>query len=148
MRSPFFAFIQRHKQLLPLLLLTVYCISALASVARETVVLDGVTYGISLTAKHYLAFGAIALNFLVYFRFRKFYKYTLALTILAGLFGFMVFPLRDTLTGVGVDSLLVMVQPSAFLAGLLAYILNFRRINNALWGLLQRESDKGQSDTK
>src|SRR3546814_13558090 len=57
-----------HRLLLPLLLLTGLSISALITVLRGTVVLSDVTYGLSLTGKHYAAFGAILLNFLIYFR--------------------------------------------------------------------------------
>lgn len=141
MRRSFFAFFQRYKQLLPLLLLTVYCLSALVAFMRGIVVTDDVTYGITLTAKHYLAFCAIVLNFLIYYLFRKFYKYSLALTILAGLFNAMVFPLSNASAGIDVNSLKIMVQPSAFFAGLLAYALNFKRINNTLWQLLKTSSE-------
>lgn len=110
-------------------MLTAYCISAIVSAVRGSVVLAGNTYYFELTTKHYIAFGAIGLNFLTYFLFRPFYKYTLGLTITIGLFNLMTFPALETTQSFAFSKLKVSFQPSAFLAGLLAYIINFKRVN-------------------
>src|SRR3546814_2461881 len=116
-----------HRLLLPLLLLTGLSISALITVVRGTVVLSDVTYGLSLTGKHYAAFGAILLNFLIYFRFRKLYGYSLAITILAGIFSLLVFPYKDSVIGIEGNWLSMMIQPSALIAGVLAGLLRDRK---------------------
>jgi len=118
--------LKQQTQLLPLLLLTAYCIDAVITAVRRTVVMAGVTYDYELTIKHYIAFGAIGINFLTYFFLRPFYKYTLGLTVAVGLFNIMTFSALKTTSSFGINSLQIAFQPSAFWAGLLAYIINFK----------------------
>lgn len=120
---------KQQRQLLPLLLLTTYCINVIIRAIDGTVVLAGDTYNFELTAKHYIAFGAIGLNFFIYSFLRPFYKYSLGLTITAGLFNLITFSALETRQIFGLGGLEVGFQPSAFLAGLLAYIVNFKRVN-------------------
>jgi hypothetical protein len=121
--------LKQQLQLLPVLLLTIYCIDAVVTAIRETVVMAGTTYDYELTIKHYIAFGAIGVNYFTYFFLRQFYKYTLGLTITIGLFNLMTFSALQTTSSIGINSLKIGFQPSAFWAGLLAYIINFKRIN-------------------
>ncbi len=115
--------IKQHRQLLPLLLLTGFCIEAINEALLN--------YSL-LTIKNYIAFGVIALNFLTYSLLRRFYKYTLAVTIIVGLFNLIVFSAVEWTTSISFNSLEVSFQPQAFLAGLLAYLINFKRVNNFL----------------
>jgi hypothetical protein len=138
---------RRHRQLLPLLMLTAYSINAIVAAVRGTVVMAGDTYNFELTTKHYVAFGAIGLNFVTYWLFRPYYKYTLVLTITGGLFNLMTFPALETTQNFTLSSLKVSFQPSAFFAGLLAYLFNFKRINefvidNLTTKRTQEEQDK------
>jgi hypothetical protein len=121
--------LKQQLQLLPVLLLTIYCIYAVITAMRGTVVMAGTTYDYELTIKHYIAFGAIGVNFFTYFFLRQVYKYTLGLTIAIGLFNLMTFSALQTTSSFGINSLKIGFQPSAFWAGLLAYIINFKRIN-------------------
>lgn len=120
---------RQQRQLLPLLMLAAYCINAVVAAVRGKVVLAGDTYDFELTIKHYIAFGAIGLNFVTYFLFHRFYQYTLGLTITVGLFNLMTFPALEMTRTFAFNSLKVSFQPSAFLAGLLFYIINFKRAN-------------------
>lgn len=108
---------------------TVYCINAIVTAVRGTVVMAADAYNFELATKHYIAFGAIGLNFFTYCLFRPFYKYTLGLTIAGGLFNLMTFPALETTKSFALSSLKVSFQPAAFLAGLLAYLVNFKRVN-------------------
>lgn len=121
--------LKRQRQLLPLLLLTAYCMDAVFTAARGTVVLAGETYGFALTIKHYIAFGVIGANLLIFFLFRPFYKYAFGLTVAVGLFNLVTFSALVTTQSFSINSLKVSFQPSAFWAGLLAYIINFKRAN-------------------
>ena len=120
---------RQQRQLFPLLLLTAYCINAIVAAVRGTVVMAGSSYTFELTTKHYIAFSAIGLNFLTYYFLRPSYKYTLAFTIAGGLLNFMTFPALETTQSFGLNSLKVSFQPSAFLAGLLVYLINFKKVN-------------------
>lgn len=128
-RQQILATFRQHRQLLPLLVLTAYCVNAIVTAVRGTVVIAGDTYNFALTTKHYIAFGAIGLNFLTYWLFRPYYKYTLGLTITGGLFNLMTFPALEMTQSFALSSFKVSFQPSAFLAGLVAYIVNFKRVN-------------------
>lgn len=121
--------LKQQRQLLPLLLLTIYCINAVITAVRGTVVMAGETYDFELTTKHYIALAAIGVNLLTYFLLRPFYKYILGLTIVVGLFNLMTFSALETTQSFSFNSLKISFQPSAFLAGLLAYVINFNRVN-------------------
>ncbi len=112
--------LKQQRQLLPLILLTGFCIEAIIAVLLN--------YSI-LTTKNYIAFGVVVVNFLTYFLFRQFYKYTLTVTLTVGLFNFIVFSAGEWTTSFSLNSLKISFQPHSFLAGLLAYIINFKRVN-------------------
>lgn len=137
---------RQQRQLLPLLLLAAYCTNAIVAAVRETVVMAGDTYTFELTTKHYAAFGAIGLNFVTYWLFRPYYKYTLGLTITGGLFNFMTFPALETTQSFAFSSLKVSFQPAAFLAGLLAYLVNFKRINEFVIDNLTTKQTREEQD--
>ena len=122
--------IKRNKQLLPLLVLMVYGIDTLITAMQGTVVMGGETYDFSLNLKHYLGFAAITINFIVYFLFRQFYKYSLPLTIAIGLFGLVAFSALQMKWNFGaIIGLPFGLQVAALLAGLVAYLLNFHNAN-------------------
>lgn len=106
----------------------------------------GDTYNFELTTKHYIAFGAIGLNFFTYWLFRPFYKYILGLTIAGGLFNVMTFPALETTQSFALSSLKVSFQPSAFFAGLLAYIVNFTKVNEFIIDNLTTRRTPEQQD--
>lgn len=136
----------RQRQLLPLFMLAAYCINAVVAAVRGKVVLAGDTYDFELTIKHYIAFGAIGLNFLTYFLFHRLYKYTLGLTITVGLFNLMTFPALETTRSFTFNSLKVSFQPSAFLAAMLFYIINFKRANEFVIDILTNKPTPQQQD--
>src|SRR5436190_16434206 len=125
--------INQQRQLLPLLLLTAFCIDIIITANRGSVVLAGNTYDFVLTTKHYIALGATVINFFIYIFLRPLYKYTLALTIAFGICNFMTFTALTTTStnSFHLNSLNIAFtfQPTVFLAGLLGYIINFKRIN-------------------
>jgi len=121
---------KKQRPLIPILLLIAYCIGTLMTAAKGSVVLNGEIYDFILTTKHYLAFGAIGVNLLTYVCLRSFYKFTLGLTVLAGLFNLIIFSDLETTIGFTINKFEISFQPSAFFAGLIAYLINFRRIND------------------
>ena len=128
-----FKVIKRHKQLLPLLVLTAYCIYVVIAAFRGTAVSLGEAYDFELQTKHYLAFGAVAINFLTYFFSRKFYVYTFGLTLVIAIFNLVLFSAFETTynfrAALNSINLEIGFPPAVWLAALLAYIINFNRIN-------------------
>ena len=123
---------KKHLNLLPLLLLSVYCIDAIIKAIRGTAVFHGVEFNVNLTLAHYTAFLTVFMNFIFYFFLPKFYKYIFALTIGIGLFNVIKFSALTTIFEISIFGLRLQFQPAAFWAGLLAYILNFKRCNGLI----------------
>ena len=139
--------IKKHLQLLPLLLLTIYCADAIVASVQGTVDMAGVPYYYTITTKNYLAMTAVALNFVFYFAFRPYYKFVLLITIALGIFNFLVFPALETTVSYKLNGIKISFQPSAFFAGLLAYMINFKRVNNyILTNLSNKKSAKEIED--
>ena len=139
--------LKQQKQLLPLLLLTAYCIDSIQTAVRGTIVMEGETYEFALTTKHYIAFGAVTINFLTYFLLRQFYKYVIGLTVVLGLFSLMTFSALTSTSSFGINSLKIGFQPSAFWAGLLGYIINFKRVNEFIVDNLATKQTPEARDT-
>ena len=115
--------INNQRQLLPLLLLTFFCIQAIIEMLPN--------YSL-ITTKNYIGFGIVTLNYLTYTLFRKFYKYTLGVTIILGLFNLIVFTVGEWTISFYAYNSEISFQSQSFLAGLLVYIINFKRINNSI----------------
>ena len=131
-RLQFITTLSKHKQMLPLLLLAAYCIDAIVTAINGKVTIADTIYDYQLSAQHFLAFGAVALNFIAYFFLRNIYKYILVTTIAVGLFNLIVFSALHTTNSYStclLPGVKVSFQPSAFYAGMVCYILNFKRAN-------------------
>ena len=114
-----------YKQLIPNIFLAFYCLDTILTAIEGTIVMANEVYEFELTIQHYLAFVVLIINFLIFFFYKSFYKYSLLSTILLGLFNVITFSaLKETvsLKGLGIG-----FQPSAMLAGLLVYVVNFKR---------------------
>ena len=92
-----------------------------------------------LTIKHYIAFVAIAVNIVIYFFFKPLYKFTFTLTVVIGLFNLMTFSALETTQSFAFKTFKVSFQPSAFLAALLAYMINFKSVNKFIIDNLTKE---------
>lgn len=119
-----------HKQLLPVLVLTLYSITAIVYAIKGTVLIGGQTYDFELTIKHYLAFAAIIINCVAFFMYRPYYKYIIMATVAIGALNFITFSALQQIWGIGLGSVEISFQPSAFLAGLAAYLVNRKRVNS------------------
>jgi hypothetical protein len=128
--------IKQYLQLTPLLVLTLFSVGIIVAAFNGVVVVSGKQYPFSLSLKHYLAFVSIAVNFICYFFFRSIYKYALLITIVVGLFNLINFTAVEHFIGLRIGKISVSFQPTAFLGGLLAYFLNFNRVNSYLIDLI------------
>ena len=118
--------------LIPVLVLTGLCALTIATLIRGTVEMNGLHYDFMLTEKHYAAFVAVTLNLFSFFKFRQYFKYVFGATLILGLFCLLNFTPLDSKWTLGIGSLKIGFQPTAFLVGLLTLILNFDRIRATL----------------
>ncbi len=125
---------QKHKQLIPLLILLIYCLRILVTWMDGTVELAGQALAYTPDMKHYAAFAAVALNGLIYFAARRFYKYTLIAALLLGLFGLINFSVLETTSRYSINTFGITVEPSAFFVLILTVVLNAQRAGQLLSG--------------
>ncbi|MCO4292543.1 hypothetical protein NF867_06700 [Solitalea sp. MAHUQ-68] len=117
---------QKYKTLMPALILTGLCAYTLLTFIRGTVEISGFNLEFNLTKKHYGAFIAVAISLISYFAFRQFFNYILAFTLLLGLFCIINFTPFDFIWPLEIGSFKINFQPTAFLVGIFAIILNFK----------------------
>lgn len=86
-------FFIRYKQLFPVLILTGICVFTLDEIFESKV--DIVSSVQLLSLKNYLAFFLLILNYLIFYFWRKTYKYILIATLLLGLFNLINFNLGE-----------------------------------------------------
>jgi hypothetical protein len=123
---------QKYKKLLPVNVLALLCVWTVVTLIRGTVEFNGQEYEFTLTIKHYAAFAAVMINFVVFFIRRQYYKYVLAATLLLGLFGLLNFTPIAGRWVIRFGNLGIGLQPVSFLVGLLTIALNFEAIKVAL----------------
>jgi len=123
---------QKYKMLIPVLVLTGLCALTVATLIRGTVEMDGLNYDFMLTEKHYGALVAVTVNLISFFAFRQYFKYVFGATLLLGLFCIINFTPLDSKWTLGIGSLKIGFQPTAFLVGLLTLALNFKTFKVAL----------------
>lgn len=104
----------KHKLLVPLVLLLILCIKVFVESRQGTVESEGSTFLFSITSKHYYAFALVALNFIIYFAFRPLYKYSLILTFLLAVFGFISVVAIPKETTFNLGSMILSFEPTCF----------------------------------
>jgi hypothetical protein len=136
---------QQYKQLIPVIILTVFAIVTILTSFRGTVEMNGENYDFELTFKHYGAFLAIFINWLSFFTFRRFFKYVLTLTLLLGLINLINFTALQTISFIAFDKHQLGLQPTIFWISILTYTINFKRVNEILYdffGPTPEQADK------
>lgn len=134
--------LHRYRQLLPLLLLVICCVSTTVTALKGTVELDGTAYGFALGPKHYGALAAVGTTLISFFFVKKYYKYCFALTLLLGVLGIINFTALQYNTGLTFGELYVGLSPVVLAVILLTYLLNYRRINPLLFALIKPSDEK------
>lgn len=124
--------ITKYKQLLPILFLSFYGLVTILYWINGEIVVDGIVYPFSPSVENYVSFTVLIVNYLVFFLIPKFFKHTLIVTLMLGIFNIIVFTtfkesismnLNGGSEGVG-------FQLVAVTALILTYFVNFRRVNN------------------
>jgi hypothetical protein len=133
---------QRYRQLIQVLMLSVLCLNTLVAVVRSKVTVDNITYYDTLTAKHYGAITAAIVLVISFLWQRKYFNYALLFTFLLWTFRLINATLSETSIGLGIGELSLHVNPFGLLFGLLAYALNYQKVNTLLYGLIKPSEAK------
>ena len=122
----------RHKQLLPLVLLTTFSTETIYFWLTGKSTVGGNSYPYSPDMDNYLSLIILAANYIVYLFARRQFKYILITTLILGFFNLVSFTaLRETFSmSINGGSDGIGIQPVALYAIVLTYILNFKRFNN------------------
>lgn len=129
MTTPLPQTFQRYKNLIPLGVFTILCAVTLLTHFSGTQEADGTYSHTILSWKHYGAFAAVLLNYVVFFGFRPHFKKTFIGMLLLGVFGFINFTATDSLWYLKMgDATVFRVQPLSFYVALLTLALNYKAI--------------------
>jgi hypothetical protein len=134
------SFYQKYKSLLPVILLTFFCIPLIISIYTGKFTFNNEEFIFHPGLKHYFALAAVILCYSSFFFYRAYFKYILLLTIIIGLFSAIQFTTYLSTNTFTTSFITLRFQPAAFYAGLLAYILLFRETNEFFIGLTKTTS--------
>ena len=122
---------QKYHQLIPVLVLACCCLVTIISFLHGRVeTISSVRSDFPLTPQHYGAFAAVAVNFMVFFVFRPYFKYMLVFTLFFGLFNGINFIPVDVRFTFSIGVLKLVFQPLILVVVLLTYIINFKKAND------------------
>lgn len=116
---------------IPLLALSVLFSITIVQLLTDSFMVEGKSYSYQFNEKHYLALGALIINYATYVFSFKHYKYTLLVTLLLGLFNIINFNIERDSFFWGSDRF-IQFQPYIFLICLLTYAFNYKSINALL----------------
>ena len=118
-------FFIKYKQLFPVLILTGICVFTFVEIFESKV--DIISSVQLLSLKNYLAFFLLILNYLIFYYWRKTYKYILIATLLIGLFNLINFNLGEYNLYLGSE---IGIQPFITLILILMFFINFKTVKN------------------
>lgn len=131
MNTPLSQTYRRYKNLIPLSVLAAFCVATLITRFSGIREADGTYSHIILSWKHYGAFAAVLLNYVVFFGFRPHFKKTFIATLLLGLFGIINFTATGSLWYLKTGNTTVFIlQPTSFYVALLTLALNYKAISS------------------
>lgn len=136
---------QKHKQLIPVLLLSLFIINTTVSAVSNKLNAD---YW-EMTIKNYAAILLLIFNFIIYFKSRSYYKYALLLTFILGSISLIVFTPFESSGYLQFGSLRLGFQPTIALMVIITYLINFKRANEMMldyFGPSATESIKRELD--
>lgn len=126
--------LKTFKELAPLLLLSGYCVNIIIKAIVGKVYFAGEIFDFVPDLQHYLAMLCVAITIASYFLFRTAYRYLLVITIIAGVFNFIRFYPLDTSASISIGGAGIRFQPIAFMAGIIAFVVNFKKIYVSVFG--------------
>lgn len=138
---------QKHKQLIPVLLLTLFIINTIVSAVFNK--LNGGYWG--MTLKNYAAIILLILNLVIYFKSRSYYKYALFFTLILGATGLIVFTPFEASGYLQTGSLRLSFQPVVALIVIITFIINFKRTIELILDLFRptaAEAEKKEKESK
>jgi len=122
---------KKHKQLIPLIILSFFTIWILIRFIENTLSRDTDTYFI-LNRNNYYALIAIALGYISYYLIRKAYKYILIGMMVLGLFNIINFTVFEMSTTLSFNSHSIIFQPLSLAVGLITLAINLDKVGDLL----------------
>lgn len=116
-------FFKKYKNLIPIILLGITCLFTTYTILFKEDITLGYVYLYRFSLGNYLAFLTIILDVLIFFKWRKYFKYAVVLTFFLELFGIINYLYFDTVT-----TIIIPFQGLSLLVAFLYFILNLNRI--------------------
>jgi hypothetical protein len=129
MTTPLPPLYQRYKNLIPMLVLTALCVGTIVTRFTGMRDADDSYPHIILTWKHDAAFAAVILNYIIFFGFRPYFKWSFIATLLLGLVCLINFTVADSQWSLKMgNTKIFIIQPASFYVALLTLLLNVKTI--------------------
>ncbi|MBI1306993.1 MAG: hypothetical protein GC181_10365 [Bacteroidetes bacterium] len=136
-------------KLLPIIILSVYLAFTIIGGLRGFVYLNGEPVEVLLNWKHWLSLTLLVINYIAWFKFRKFFKYSLSVTLLLGLTGVILFSYDNLKTFYTFNSFEFEVFPRVIFAALVSVIVYFKDFKRLLSNLrTEAELDRKKTELK
>ena len=129
--------ILQYKNLLPILFLCCLSIWTIIEVIFVKTEYEGAFYDKHFSVANYIAFSALIADLLFYFYLRKYFKYTVLVTVILGLLGTINYH-----TTVFTFVFIIPFQPTSLLIAILYVGLNFERTKTKILGKNIPEDEK------
>jgi hypothetical protein len=140
------ALFTRYRNLIPLLILAALCLYTLLKITIEWIFATA-EHRI-FTLQHYLAFAAVGLNLLIYFYYRRAFKYTLTGMLFLSLFSIVNYTPDEYSITFGLSDLLqIKLQPISLLFIGIYYYLNRLTIRRLMRTYLMQEPHSKKQQT-
>lgn len=123
----------KYRLLIPLGIITLLCLWTIYKYLFQTQQHFGITFNYYLSTKHYISFGVVVLNWLIFFVYRPAFKFIFGLTLTLGFFNLLEYTIgtqrvRPELYA-GDHEVGFAFQPISLYMILLTYAISFRTVN-------------------
>jgi hypothetical protein len=123
----------KYRQLIPVIIMTVLLINTFLNAYQIRQLFTNEISGLMVSWKQFLACLFVIINLISFFYFRRYYKYVLALTLIAGLFNFICFTLTQFEYFIGLGQVILKFQTTTLLIILITYLTNLKSANNHIF---------------
>jgi hypothetical protein len=126
----------KYRLLIPLGIISILCLQTIYKYLFKTQEYLGLTFDYYLSTKHYISFGVVALNWLVFFIYRPAFKFIFGATLIVGLCNLLNYTITTQWVTEkfykGDRSIEFTFQPISLYLIILTYIICFQTVNRIM----------------
>jgi hypothetical protein len=128
----------KYRQLIPVIIMLALLIWTFSNAYQIRQLFTDEISGFTLSWQHYLALFCVIINIIIFFKFRRYYKYVLFATLMLGLWNIINFTYFKTSSDTSINGNLVLTfQPVSFLIILITYLTNLKSANKHIFQFIR-----------